>query len=267
MSIRAAKFRSHYNAAVIAVARNGQRIRKKIGDIELIPGDTLLLEAHPSFIETQRNSRDFFLVSRVEDSTPPRLDRAWIARTILIAMVALVTTEQLSMLKASMLAAGMMIITRCCSGSEAKRSVDWGVLLVIAAGLGIGNGLKTSGTADAIAEMLIGPVVQQPLLALAIVYGITMVLTNLITAKAAAVLVFPIAMAAAKSLGVDDMPFAIAVMVAAAASFASPIGYQTNLMVYGPGGYRFSDFVRFGGPLTLVIGVITVLIAPVVWPF
>ena len=267
MSIRAAKFRSHYNAAVIAVARNGQRIRKKIGDIELIPGDTLLLEAHPSFIETQRNSRDFFLVSRVEDSTPPRLDRAWIARTILVAMVALVTTEQLSMLKASMLAAGLMIITRCCSGSEAKRSVDWGVLLVIAAGLGIGNGLKTSGTAVAIAEMLIGPVGQQPLLALAIVYGITMVLTNLITAKAAAVLVFPIAMAAAKSLGADDMPFAVTVMVAAAASFASPIGYQTNLMVYGPGGYRISDFVRFGGPLTLVIGVITVLIAPQVWPF
>jgi di/tricarboxylate transporter len=267
MTIRDSRFRSHYNAAVIAVARDGQRVHKKIGDIELHPGDTLLLESHPSFVELQRNSRDFFLVSRVEDSTPPRHERAWIARVILVAMVVVVATGLLTMLKAAMLAAGLMIITRCCMGSEARRSVDLEVLVTLGAGLGIGLALERSGAAESVALGLFGLVGQQPRVALAVIYGITMVLTNLITAKAAAVLLLPIALATAKSLGVDFMPFAIAVMVAAAASFATPIGYQTNLMVYGPGGYRYSDFLRIGGPLSLIIWVLTIALAPLAWPF
>ncbi len=145
MTIREAQFRSHYNAAVLAVARNGQRIQKKIGDIRLEPGDTLLLEAPPGFIELQRNSRDFFLISRIEDSTPPRHERAWISLLILAAMIVGVATGFVSMLKAAMIAAGLMIITRCCKGSEAKRSVDWGVLLTIAGGLGIGEASSPAG--------------------------------------------------------------------------------------------------------------------------
>ncbi|MAC54209.1 MAG: SLC13 family permease, partial [Gimesia sp.] len=115
MSIRTARFRSNYNAAVIAVARNGQRINKKIGDIELQRGDTLLIEAHPSFIDQQRNSREFFLVSQVEDSTPPRHERAWIARTILLAMILMVALFNIKMIVAAMVAAGLMTATRCCS--------------------------------------------------------------------------------------------------------------------------------------------------------
>jgi di/tricarboxylate transporter len=267
MTIRESRFRSRYNAAVIAVARNGQRIRKKIGDIELMPGDTVLLETHPSFVELQRNSRDFFLVGRVEDSSPPRHERAWVARAILAAMVVVVAFEQLSMLKAALLAAGLMILTRCCRGSEARRSIDWGVLLAMGAGLGIGRALQASGAAHEIAISLVGLVGNNPRLVLAIIYGITMIFTNLITAKAAAVLFFPIAIATAHGLDVSIMPFAIAVMVASAASLATPIGYQTNLMVYGPGGYRFSDYLRLGGPLSLLVWAITILIAPEVWPF
>lgn len=267
MTIREARFRSHYNAAVIAVARNGQRIQGKIGDIELLPGDTLLLEAPPSFVELQRNSRHFFLVSQVEDSTPPRHEQAWIARVILLAMVSLVAFGAMSMLKAAMLSAGLMILMRCCRGSEAKRSIDWGVLLAIAGGLGIGAGMKSSGTAEWLAENLIGLVGEEPLAVMVVIYGLTMVFTNLITAKAAAVLFFPIAVATAESLGVNLMPFAIAVIVASAASLATPIGYQTNLMVYGPGGYRFGDYVRFGGPLSLIVFAITMAVAPWVWPF
>lgn len=267
MTIREARFRSHYNAAVIAVARNGQRIRKKIGDIELYPGDTLLLEAHPSFIELQRDSRDFFLVSRVEDSNPPRHERAWLARLILMGMVAVVATELLSMLAASMLAAGLMIITRCCSGSEAKRSVDWGVLLAIGAGLGIGKAMETSGAAQLVAGGMIRAVGDHPLAVLATVYLITMVFTNLITAKAAAVLLFPLGAATAQRLGVDIMPFAITIMIASAACFATPIGYQTNLMVFGPGGYRFTDYFRIGVPLSLLVACITIAVIPFVWPF
>jgi di/tricarboxylate transporter len=266
MTIRDAKFRTHYDAAVIAVARDGRRIRRKIGDIELLPGDTLLLEANPDFLERQRNSRDFYLVSQVADSTPPRHERAWIARAILAAMVAAVVLTPLSMLEAALIAAGLMIVTRCCRGSEAKNSIDLGVMLTMAAGLGIGQALQKSHAAAYLAEGLIAAMGQRPLLVAAVIYVLTMILTNVVTAKAAAVLIFPIAMAAAHDLRADIMPFAIVVMVASAASFATPIGYQTNLMIYGPGGYRFGDFLRVGGPLSILVGIVTLALLPLIWP-
>ncbi len=267
MTIRESRFRSQYNAAVIAVSRNGQRIRKKIGDIKLISGDTLLVEAHPAFIERQRNSRDFFLVSQVEDSSPLRYELAWIARAIFALMVVLVVGFHWEMLEASLLAAGLMIVTRCLRGAEARRSVDWSILVTIGAGLGIGKAIEQSGADDFIVNNLIQITGQNPTLMLALICGITMIFTNLITAKAAAGLFFPIAVAASVALDVDLMPFVIGVMIAAASSFATPIGYQTNLMVFGPGGYRYSDFLRVGGPLSIIVWVITVIITPMVWPF
>ncbi len=267
MTIRDAKFRGRYGAAVVAVARDGQRVNKKIGDIVLQPGDTLLLEAHRSFRELQRNSRDFFLVSAVEDSAPRRHELAWVARLILALMVFCVFLGLLSMLKAAMVAAGLMIATGCCRGSEAKRSIDWGVLLVMGAGMGIGQGMEKSGAAVLVANSLVGLAGKEPLIAMAAIYAVTMVFTNLITAKAAAVLIFPVAVATAQNLDANIMPFAISVMIAAAASFATPIGYQTNLMVYGPGGYRYSDYLRIGGPLSLIVWAVTMVIAPIAWPF
>ena len=266
-TIRDGRFRTVYHAAVIAVARNNERIRAKIGDIVLRPGDTLLLEAHPSFATQQRNSRDFFLVSAVEDSTPRRHHKAWTAALILAAMVVVVTLGWLSMLVASMLAAGLMIITRCCSTDAARRSVDWSVLIVIAAALGIGRAIDQTGTASLIAETVLGAEGQNPWVALAAVYIITMMFTELITNNAAVALVFPIAMATADKLGVNFMPFVIVIMVAGSASFATPLGYQTNLMVYGPGGYRFSDYLKLGIPMDLLMGVTTVTLAPLFWPF
>lgn len=267
MTIREARFRTRYNAAVIAVARNGQRLPGKIGDIRVAPGDTLLLEAHPSFESVQRNSRDFYLVSRIEDSTPPRSERAWIAQGVFVAMIVMVTGFDVPMLNASLLAAGLLIATRCLRTTEARRAIDWGVLITMAAGIGIGNAMEQSGAAAMIAGGMAKAGGDNPTLVLAVVYGVTMVFTNLITAKAAGVLVFPIALAAANGLGVNQMPFAIAVMVAAAASFATPIGYQTNLMVYGPGGYRYSDYIRIGVPLSLIIWGMSILIIPQVWKF
>ncbi len=266
-TIRDGRFRTRYNAVVIAVARNGERIQKKIGDIILQPGDNLLLETHPSFFERQRHSRDFYLINKVEDSTPVRHERGLIAVLILIGMIALAALEILSMLKAAMLAAGLMLITGCCSVNTARKSVDWQVLLVIAASFGIGNALEITGLAKTIAENLIALGGGNPWVSLAIVYFVTTVFTEIITNNAAAVLVFPIALETARGLGVDIMPFAIAIMLAASASFATPIGYQTNLMVYGPGGYRFSDYLRIGLPLNIVYGVTTVLLAPLVWGF
>jgi di/tricarboxylate transporter len=265
-TIREAKFRTHYNAVVIAVARDGERIKKKIGDIKLRAGDTLLLETHPSFVDLQRNSRDFFLVSRIEDSTPMQHERAWIARTILMGMVVLVAVEVMSMLKAAFLAGGLMIATRCLRVSQAKRSIDWGVLAGIGAGLGLGTALEKSGAAKLLAQGLVADV-SDPTVVLVLLAAATMVLANLITTKAAAVLIYPIALATSQQMGVSFMPFAIAIIVSAASAYATPMGYQTNLMVFGPGGYRTSDYLRVGGPLSLIVLAMTIAIVPLVWSF
>jgi len=266
-SIREGKFRTVYNAAVIAVARSGERLRMKIGDIVLQSGDTLLLEASPAFVAQQRNSHDFFLVSAVSDSSPRRHERAWAALAILIGMVTAVTAGWLDMLTAAMLAAGLMIITRCCTGGEARRSINWQVLIVIAAALGIGRAMQTTGAATSIADQLISLARGSPWVVLAVVHGVTMLFTELITNNAAAVLVFPIAVSSARTLGADPMPFIMSIMVAASASFATPIGSPTKLMVYGPGGYRFADYLRIGLPLNLIVMCVTVSLAPLIWPF
>jgi di/tricarboxylate transporter len=266
-TIREGKFRTVYQAAIIALARNGERVRKKIGDIILQAGDTLLLEAHPGFVERQRNSRDFLLVSRVENSTPARHDRAWVALVLLLGMVILAATHWLSMLNAALLAAGLMLLTGCCSGTDARRSIDLRMLVVIAALLGIGRAMEVSGAAHAIVQSVSRLAGSNPWIALATVYGLTMIFAEVLSHHAAVVLVFPIALATSHTLNVSLMPFIMAMMVAASCAFAMPLGCQPNLMVYGPGGYHFADYVRIGVPLNLVIWAVAVLIAPLMWPF
>ncbi|MFC1750317.1 SLC13 family permease [Pseudomonadota bacterium] len=266
-SVRDGKFRSRYNAAIIAVSRNGEQIKQKIGDIVLQTGDTLLLEGPPDFVDNYRNSRAFFLVSQLQGASTPRHDRAALSLSILVGMVILVSTGVLSMLKGGMLAAGLMIVTRCLSGGSARRAIDWQVLVVIAASFALGQALFTSGAADQLASLLVSFSGGEPYMALLAVYVATAILTALVTNNAAAVLMFPVVFSLADSMGVDFMPFVVALMVAASASFATPIGYQTNLMVFGPGGYHFSDFVRMGVPLTILLGAVCVLIVPMVWSF
>ena len=266
-SVREGRFRTNYNAAIIAVHRNGERIRKKIGDIELQAGDTLLLETHPSFLEQQSHSRDFYLVSRVEGYSTPRHERALVAGLIFAGMVVAVSTGLLKMLHASMLAAGLMLITRCCTSTIARNSVDWQVLVAIAASFGIGQAMQTTGVAHHFADGMLGIAGDNPRLALVAIYIITMLATELLSNNAAAVLMFPIAVATAMSLQVNHMPFITTVMFAASLGFATPLGYQTHLMVYGPGGYRFTDFLRIGVPLDLIMGVVCVTLIPMFWPF
>ncbi|QQE12997.1 SLC13 family permease [Planctomycetota bacterium] len=266
-TIRDAKFRTSYGAAVIAVGRAGERVAQKIGDIKLRPGDTLLLEGSQSFVDSQRNSKDFFLVSAVEGSNPVRHNKAWIAIVILIGMIIAVTAGWLNMLTSALLASALMIASRCCTASEARRSINWQVLITIGAALGLGMAMSKSGAAEYIANEIITVIGNEPIFVLAAVYFVTMLFTEIITNNAAAVLVFPIAYAAAGTLNVDFMPFAIVIMLAASASFATPIGYQTNLMVYGPGGYKFTDYMRFGIPLNLMFMTMSVILTPIVWPF
>jgi di/tricarboxylate transporter len=266
-TIRDGRFRTRYEAVVIAVARGGRRIPGRIGDIELRGGDTLLLEARPAFVELHRRSRDFFLVSAIQGSSPPRHERAAIAFAILAGMVAAVSLGGVPMLVAGLVAAGLMLTTGCTTGTLARRSIDWQVLTVIAASIALGTALETTGAATSIAGAWLSMAGDNALFALAVVYFLTALLSAFITNNGAAVLVFPLAAATAGALGVSPRPFVIAIMMAASAAFATPIGYQTNLMVYGPGGYRFSDYLRIGLPLTVVLAIVSLLIVPRVWPF
>jgi di/tricarboxylate transporter len=266
-TIRDAKFRSHYDAVVIAVARNGERIEGRLGDIELHAGDTLLLEARPAFVQQQQHNRDFLLVHPLQGEAVPRHDRAWLAGAILLAMVVTATAGWLSMLEAALLAGGLMLVTRCTSAVSARASIDWSVLVMIGASLGLGSALEVSGAARAMVTGGLSLVGDNPWLALLVIYGLTTLLTEIITNNAAAVLMFPIAQSTAGSLDVSFWPFIVCIMMAASASFATPIGYQTNMMVYGPGGYRFSDYLRIGLPLNILLGLVTVLLAPLIWPF
>lgn len=270
-SIREGRFRTRYEAVVIAVHRNGEAVSQRIGDIVLKTGDTLLLETTRRFLRQQRNSRDFFLVSTVPDSQPLRHHRAWIALGIMATMVAVASAEPITgigIFHAALLAAGLMGLTRCLSPEQARRSVDWATLVTIGAALVLGKAVETSGLAGVVAfgivETLrpIGPVA-----VLAGVYLLTLLFTELVTNNAAAALAFPVALAAAQSLGVSFAPFAVVIAIAASAGFATPLGYQTHLMVYGVGGYRFSDYLRIGVPLDLLAMVVTIALTPLFFPF
>ena len=266
-TIRDGHFRTTYGAVVIAVARDGERVQRKIGDIALEPGDTLLLEAGPSFLERQRSNRHFYLVSEVDGSNPPRHDKAWIAGVVLAAMVLAAATELVPMVAAALVAACAVVATRCISSGEARRSIEWESLLLIAASFGLARAMEKTGLAESIAHSTIAAAGDRPHLVLAALYFVTMVFTELMSNNAAAVLTFPIAWQTAADLGVNPMPFVMAITVAASCGFATPMGYQTNLMIYGPGGYKFADYVRFGGLLNLLVMALTVALAPLIWPF
>jgi di/tricarboxylate transporter len=266
-TIREGRFRSTYDAVVIAVARNGDRLQMKIGDITLEPGDTLLLEASRDFAEHQRSNRDFYLVSAVNNFTPPRHDQAWIACTVLAAMILAATLELVPMVTAALVAAAIVVAMKCISSDEARQSIEWESLLLIAASFGLARAMEKTGLAEAIAHTTIAAAGDHPHVMLAAIYFVTMLFTELMSNNAAAVLTFPIAWQTAADLGVNPLPFVMAVTVAASCGFATPMGYQTNLMIYGPGGYKFSDYVRFGGPLNLLVMAITVALAPLIWPF
>jgi di/tricarboxylate transporter len=267
-SVREASFRSAYDAAVVAVHRNGERVGGKIGEIVLLPGDTLLLQTAPHFLRTHGGSPDFYLVSEVDADGPPRLDRAPIAIAILVAMVALVVFVGLHISIAAFLAGGALIATRCLSASHARRSVDWSVLIVIGAGLGIAGAMTKTGAAAAIAELIVAAVgAAGPLATLTVVYATTVILSELVHHAAAAAIMFPIAVASATQVGADPRGFVMAIAVAATCAFANPVTYQTHLIVYGPGGYRFTDFLRVGLPLDLIVAVVALLLIPWIWPF
>jgi di/tricarboxylate transporter len=269
-SVREGRFRSRYDAAIIAVHRNGERINRKIGDVVLAAGDTLLIETHPQFLKYHRNSRDFFLISPIENSHPRRYERGWIALGIVVAMVAAVALGRythIGLLTGALLAAGLMLMCGCCSIDQARRSIDWSVVVAIAAALGIGQSIESTGLGAAAAQTLVGAAHGGPWLVLAQLYRLTMIFAEVVGHNAAAAIAFPVSQAAAASLGVSFLPFAVGITIAASTGFALPFIYQTHLMVFGAGGYRVSDFVKIGVPLDLLAMGIALGLLPFVYPF
>lgn len=282
-SIRAANFRTMYDSAVIAVHRNGARLKQKIGDIVLEPGDTLLLMTSPGFLRVHRNNPDFYLVSQAADIAPARHNRALTAAAIALGMIVALTLPDvltvfgLSSANAAwlddrrvvfaFLAAGAMIATRCVAANDARRQIDWRVLTVIGASFGISKAMQNSGAASFLAGWISHS--SQTFgdhAALAVIYLLTWILTEFMSNNASAALMFPIGIATAHHLGVDARPLVIAITLAASGGFVSPIGYQTHLMVFGPGGYRQSDFLRMGLPMGLLWFACAMLLIPLAWP-
>jgi len=267
-SIVESNFRALYNAAVVAVHRGGARLAGRVGDIVLRSGDTLLLQTGPHFVDAHRNNRDFFLVSGVEDSRPPRYDRAVLSLVLLGLMIVLLMTQVIPTVLSAFLIAGAMIGGRCVSVPNARQALELQTLFAIAGAIALGLALLNSGVVHAIAHSAVTTVGRWgPYVVLAALAVLTMLFTEVVTNTAAAALMFPLGVATALDLGVDPRPFVMVVALIASASFLTPIGYQTNLMVYGPGGYRFTDFTRVGLPLSVLLLTAATALAPIVWPF
>jgi di/tricarboxylate transporter len=255
-TIRDARFREQYGAVVLAVAREGERVKGNLSTIRLKAGDTLLLEARPAFVTRQRYNKDFLLINDLQKETP-RHERALLAWGILFVVMAAAAFGLTSMLNAALIGAVLMLVTGCISMAQAQRSMDMQTILTIAASFALGAALEKTGVAAVLADYIVQFSHGSPWLMLLLMYLAVSLLTEVITNNAAAVVMVPIALAMAKQAGINPEPFILGIMMAASASFATPIGYQTNLMVYGPGGYKFADFLRVGVPMNLFVGVLT----------
>lgn len=267
-TLKSVGFRARYNAAVLAVHRQGQRLEAKLGAVPLRLGDTLLVLADAGFRERWRDSRDFLLIAPLSGIAPTRSGKAPLVAGIALAFVALTGLGVVSLLEGALLVVLALIGTRALSLSEARRAIDLNLVVLVAAAFGLGAAVENSGLGTVGAELLLSVLAPFGLLAaLAGLYVATVMLTELISNNAAAVLLFPVAVATAAALGVDARPFVIAVLFGASLAFLTPVGYQTNLMVYSLGNYRFLDFTRMGLPVTLLAGLTVILLVPIFFPF
>ena len=287
-TIRGAQFRRRYNAAVVAVHRNGQRLSTKLGTVTLEAGDTLLLQTRNEFADSHRHSSDFYLVSRVGQTAARRHDRALAAALLFVGLILWLTiaslapgvlpwgnlTAQDSQAIAAVTVVLAMIVTRCMHTSDARTAIDLQVLLTIGAALGLGEALKVSGAADWLANSLVSSVEAlglgpswKPVALLFVVYLASQLLTETITNVAVASIMITVSASVAAVGGYDPRPFIVAVTLAASLSFVTPIGYQTNLMVMGPGGYQPADYWRAGWPLAVLLTATSMVLIPQVFPF
>ena len=259
--VRDTHFRTRYDAVIIAVQRSGGRIQARIGDIVLEAGDVLLLDTSTSFLLDHKSDPTFALISEIEDSAPPQFDKLLPSLGTAVVMIAVFVAGALDLFVAALLASGVMLATGCLTQEQARAAVKWDVIVTIAAAFGISAAMEQSGVAAGIASTLVsagnGMGTGKPGILVA-VYLATVVLCNIVGNNAAAALMYPIAAGAAEKQGIDNVQMSYLLMLAASASFMSPFGYQTNLMVYGPGGYVFANFLKFGAPMQVVQLIVSV---------
>jgi uncharacterized protein with PhoU and TrkA domain len=268
-TIKEVRFRTQYGAAVIAVQREGQRVHEHPGNVKLHAGDVLLLEAGPSFMSNKvKYDRSFALIAEVEDSSPPRLRMLIPALILTVGAYGCYMGKLSSLWGCAMVAAILMVILGIMSESEARNAIQWSIYLTIASAFGIGTALVNSGVAGAVANFLVtvGNALGMGTAGLlGAVYLSTVLISQLVANNAAAALIFPIAIEAAKSTGTDLKLMSFTIMLAASAAFMTPFGYQTNLMVMGPGGYSTRDYLIFGTPMQIVLLIATTIFLVAPW--
>jgi di/tricarboxylate transporter len=291
-TLAASDFRQRYNSVVIAVHRNGVNITDRIAGIPLDIGDTLLAITPQNNLEALGATRDFILTDAPEDvpaaaHNKKPVHHAWVAWAVLIGVVLVATLTDVLGGKGGMfpklpvipihyaaMVGGLVLLwSKIVTPREAYASIDWQVLLMLYGLLGLGMAMQSTGTAKWLAESMVSMAqgfvapAWMPLVMLWSVFLLTVLLTEVLSNNATAVMMVPIVVTLSHSLGVSHWPFVMAVTVAASTAFALPMGYQTHMMVYGPGGFKFSDFLRVGIPLNIICWIISCLMIPLIWPF
>jgi di/tricarboxylate transporter len=260
-------FRARYGAAVIAIHRAGEPVAGKLGDIRLRAGDLLLVLGNPDFRRTWQEQQDFLVVVPLTEGRPLRREKARVVELLILGLILVAGTGLMDLLQTSLIIAIALVGFKIITASEARASVDLEVIILMATSFGLGIAISDSGLADQVARLVVG--IFQPLGDLGVLAGIlvaTMLMTELLSNNAAAVLMFPIALAVAGQANLNPRPFAIVILFGATLSFLTPIGYQTNTLVWSMGGYRYRDFSRLGAPLTVLTIVIILVMVPLLFP-
>lgn len=271
-SMRAARFRQTYGMVALAVHRRGLNLTKEFAEEPLQFGDTILMLGPKSTFEHLRSMGDLMLL---EDQHPPRRigPRTYVAMAALAGVVLVATLTPVPIVAVATAAAVLVLLLKCIEPQEAYASIEWSVIFMLYGMMAVGAAMEKTGTAEWIASTMLGgaeffaPRVVLPYVMLAVVYGLSLVMTEILSNNATALIMAPIAISTAAKLGVEPRGFIIAVALSASLAFACPTGYQTHMMVYGPGGYRFMDFVRFGMPLNIMMWAGACVMIPEIWPW
>ena len=270
-SLKEANFRRRFGSFVLAIRREGDILRKKIAHVILRAFDTLLVYGSREKIREMRDSGGFIVLTELERSL--RKHRFWwLSIIVIIGAVLLAALSLVPILKGVIIGLAILLVARVITPLEAYNAINWQIIVLIGCLIPLGIAIQSSGTAIMIGNTMVNllqfvPEYQQAIFLLAMIYLVAMILTEVSSNAATAIIMTPIALAASAKLGLDPRPFIFAICFAASASFITPIGYQTNLMVYGPGGYKFSDYIRVGLPLSITLWVMAVILIPMLWPF
>jgi di/tricarboxylate transporter len=266
-TLKELSFREKFDLSVLAIWRSGEAYHDDIRDMPLRFGDALLVYGHRSKMKILGHEPDFIVLTE-EAQEAPRLKKAPIAVGIMAAVLLVVLLGWLPIAITAIIGGTLMVVTGCLTMEEAYRYIEWPAVFLIAAMLPLGIALQTSGAATLLTDSMVGAIGDAgPLIVLVGLFVLTVLASQVMPNAAVVVLMAPIAIASATDLGVSPHAFMMGIAIAASASFMSPISHPANILVMGPGGYRFSDYIKIGLPLTVVVLVVVLLVLPIVWPF